>query len=110
MNDKSYDEFDPVPPGELKLDGGIRRFVLILRSAGVETFESCEGGSGHSMPEPTIRFHGNAWEGFRAYAAARTHALPVYALRRVYDVNDGELQGPYWEIVFRCKDSVPDTL
>lgn len=108
MNDQSYDEFDPVPAGELALDQGIRRYVLILRSHNVETFESCEGGSGHSMPEPTIRFYGNAWEGFRAYAAARTHALPVYALRRVYDVNDGELHGPYWELVFRNKDSPID--
>ncbi len=28
--------------------------VEVLRAAGVETFESCEGGAGHSYPEPTV--------------------------------------------------------
>ncbi len=98
-------EFDPVPSGEMALDAGIRRYVLILRSEGVETFESCEGGSGHPMPEPTIRFHGNAWAGFKAFAVAMTYGLPVYALRRVYDLNDGELHGPWWELTFRTKDA-----
>ncbi len=59
------------------------------------------------MPEPTIRFYGNPWEGFRAYAAAMTHGLPVFSLRRVYDLNDGELHGPWWELTFRTKDVTP---
>lgn len=42
------------------LDPGIKRWVEILNGQGVMTFESCEGGEGHSFPEPTIRFHGNA--------------------------------------------------
>ena len=83
------------------IDGGIRNAVRILQDEGVETFESCEGGENHSFPEPTIRFHGNNVEGFRAYSAAITHGLNVFALRRVYDVVEGELTGPWWEIVFR---------
>jgi hypothetical protein len=54
------------PSTDLELDAGIRRAVLILRSAGVETFESCEGGPGHAFPDPTIKFHGGAWAGYRA--------------------------------------------
>ena len=90
--------------GGLPLDDGIRRYVLILRSNGVETFESCEGGNGHPYPEPTIRFHGNSGEGFRAFGIAKTYGLPVAAIRRYYSVEDGELVGPQWEITFRAVD------
>jgi len=82
------------------LDPGIRRFVEALREEGVETFESCEGGPGHAYPEPTVRFHGERAEGFRALAVALTRALPVYALRRVWPMQDGEPTGPYWEMTF----------
>lgn len=82
------------------LDAGIRRAVEILNRVGIETYESCEGGSGHAYPEPTIRFHGDASEGFRAVAAALQHKLPVSAIRRVWDIIDGEPSGPTWEMVF----------
>ena len=82
------------------LDKGIRRYVEILRANGIETFESCEGGSGHSFPEPTIRFFGERAEGFRALSISLQHNLPVFALRRVWRVQDGEPVGPDWEIVF----------
>ncbi len=88
------------PVVDLDLDEGIRRAVLLLRSAGVETFESCEGGAGHAFPEPTVRFHGTAWEGHRAFAVAMEHRLPVLSVRRYYSVVDGELQGPWWEMTF----------
>ena len=52
-------EFDP------PLDVGIAPFVLVLMDAGIETFESCQGGAGHSYPVPTVRFHGKRGEGFR---------------------------------------------
>ncbi|MGH7475244.1 MAG: hypothetical protein ACRELD_03060 [Longimicrobiales bacterium] len=32
------------------LDAGIRSAVRLLIDAGVETFESCEGGLGHEHP------------------------------------------------------------
>jgi hypothetical protein len=82
------------------LDAGIERAVHILLNAGVETFESCEGGAGHAFPEPTIRFHGQREEGFRAFAAARQLGLPVSELRRVWPIVDGEPTGPWWEITF----------
>lgn len=34
-----------------------------LIAHGIETFESCQGGSGHSFPEPTVRFEGGLAEG-----------------------------------------------
>ncbi len=57
-------------PGEdawlASLDPGIARYVGVLDEAGVETFESCEGGPGHGFLEPTVRFYGDNSKGFRA--------------------------------------------
>jgi len=65
------------------LDPGVAPFVDILDEAGIETFESCQGGEGHSFPEPTVRFYGGRGEGFRAIAVAlQIGPLPVKALRR----------------------------
>lgn len=87
----------------VKLDPGIARAVVILIEAGVETFESCEGGPGHSFPEPTIRFSGRQMDGFRALGVALQACLPVSQLRRVWRIEDGEPTGPDWELVLsRC--------
>lgn len=83
------------------LDAGIRREVQTLRECGVETFESCEGGAGHAYREPTVRFHGDNVEGYRAYASAFQNGLTISDLRRVWPVINGELTGPYWELTFR---------
>lgn len=85
------------------MDAGIAPYVHILRREGIETYESCEGGVGHCFPEPTIRFCGGKAEGFRAFAIAAAHGLPVLSVRRIWTVDDGELTGPVWEIVFRQK-------
>jgi hypothetical protein len=89
---------------DMPLDHGIRRYVMVLRKEGVETFESCEGGQGHAFTEPTVRFHGNAAEGYRAFTAAMNYGLLVFSLRRSYQVIDGWLEGPWWE-----RHSVPRT-
>jgi len=88
------EEFNP------PLDAGIARAVHILRAAGVETFESCQGGSGHSYPKPTVRFHGNVGAGYHALGIALIHALPVSELRRTWSIEDKCPTGPYWELVF----------
>jgi hypothetical protein len=88
------------PHTEREIDPGIRHHVSVLRLAGVETFESCEGGEGHAFYEPTVRFHGDASEGFRALAVALRHQLKVSELRRYYSVQDGEPHGPHWEMTF----------
>lgn len=72
----------------------------ILGAAGVETYESCEGGPGHAYTEPSVRFHGQREEGFRALAVALAHGLPVLCIRRLWMVIDGEPTGPSWEMVF----------
>lgn len=83
------------------LDPGIAGYVDVLDGAGIETFESCEGGDGHAFPEPTVRFHGERGEGFRALAVAIQHRLPVGELRRYWQIVDGEPEGPDWELTFR---------
>jgi hypothetical protein len=85
------------------LDAGIRAYVETLAAEGVETFESCEGGEGHSMPEPTVKFYGEQGAGFHALAVALEHGLPVLDLRRSWMIIAGEPTGPYWELTFRQK-------
>jgi hypothetical protein len=87
-------QFDP------PLDLGICAAVQILNAGGIGIFESCEGGPGHAYPEPTIRFHGERAEGYKALAIALQAALPVAELRRVWPVIDGEPTGPYWQLTF----------
>jgi hypothetical protein len=92
----------PAPPVPFKYDKGIKRAVEILQAAGVETFESCEGGPGHAYPEPTIAFHGHPAAGWNALEACLNHGLPVRYLRRTWVISDGiEPTGPRWEITFR---------
>jgi hypothetical protein len=100
---QNFDEFEPST--DMPLDAGIRRFVLALRSGGIDTFESCEGGEGHAFTEPTIRFNGAMAEGFKAFAVAKELGLPVYKLRLSYSVDGDFLMGPWWEMVFATTDS-----
>jgi hypothetical protein len=87
-------------PHDHIIDPGIVRAVRALQAAGVETFESCQGGAGHAFPEPTVRFHGGHAEGFRALSAAAEAGLLVDALRRVWTILDGVPTGPNWELTF----------
>ena len=82
------------------LDAGIRAIVIALAEGGVETFESCEGGPGHSYPEPTVRFEGDSSEGLRALSVALAHGLPVKALRRSWGILEKMVHGPWWEMTF----------
>ena len=84
--------FDP------PLDPGIADAVEVLNAVNVETFESCQGGEGHTYPEPTIRFHGDRSEGFRALAVALRAGLPVKSLRRAWPIVENEPTGPCWEL------------
>ncbi len=82
------------------LDAGIAKTVVVLRDAGVETFEACQGGPGHAYPEPTVRFHGNMAAGLHALAVVTKEGLPVAALRRVWPIQGGMPTGPWWELTF----------
>lgn len=84
------------------LDAGIRRAVQVLLDAGIETFESCEGGEGHSYPGPAVRFHGGSGEGWKALGVCITFDLKPTNLRRVwYVLARNSPTGPYWEITFK---------
>ncbi len=96
------------PASDSPLDQGVRPYVEALHDAGIETFESCEGGEGHAYPEPTVRFHGSRAEGFRALTVALQHNLPVLSLRRAWPIIDGEPTGPWWELAF-YEVSVPES-
>jgi hypothetical protein len=86
------------------LDAGIRRAVAVLIDAGIETFESCEGGPGHSYPKPAVRFHGGPGVGWHALGVCLALNLRPTDLRRIWYVLDrNDPHGPYWEIVFREK-------
>lgn len=85
---------------EPPLDEGIREIVHTLIAAGIETFESCEGGVGHCYAEPTVRFEGGISEGYRAISVALAYGLPVLNLRRAWNIQDGMLHGPWWEMTF----------
>src|SRR5947209_6117408 len=74
----------PSPPVPGRLDRGIRKAVEILQANGVETYQSCEGGPGHSYPEPTICFYGTVAAGMRAVAVALDFGMPVLDLRRTW--------------------------
>ena len=85
----------------MDLDPGIERAVSVLQAANIHTFESCEGGAGHSFMWPTVKFYGTPAEGWRALAVVQELGLPVRSLERSWDLEDGEPSGPYWKLVFR---------
>lgn len=86
-----------------RLDPGIRHYVLVLRSEGIETCQSCQGGPGHAYLEPTIEFYGAQEAGLRAVAAAIAHGLPVAELRREWSIRNGEIDGPIWTVTFNLR-------
>jgi hypothetical protein len=88
-------------PGYSGMDAGIREAVRILIENGIETIQSCQGGTGHAYPEPTVEFTGSFGAGFRALAVAMEHGLQVSELRRVWSMQDGEPVGPHWAMTFR---------
>lgn len=90
------------------LDDGIRHYVELLQSKGVETCQSCQGGPGHTYLEPTVDFRGGRGEGLRALGVALTHGLPVSELRRVWSIEDGEPTGPIWSMVFSKRSDTHD--
>jgi len=97
------------------VDEGIKEAVEILREHGIETYESCQGygtsqtgisescdeqGKQHVHEYPFILFHGDKSEGYKAVGIAIQNGLRVASLNRVWDVIDGELDGPTWELRF----------
>ena len=73
---------------------------MLLRDGGIETVESCQGGEGHSYHDPTVRFVGGPYTGFKALSLAMMYGLPVYNLSRTWKMIDGEPTGPEWLLTF----------
>ena len=82
------------------LDDGIKEYVEVLAENGIETYQSCEGGEGHSYPEPIVCFYGEISEGFRALAIAIENDLPVDELRQFWSIQDKQPVGPDWALTF----------
>ena len=87
------------PPWD-KVDEGIKPILKVLYEEGIETFESCQGGTGHAFPFPTVKFSGGISEGYRAFAIALQYDLRPLFLRRAYYILNKELVGPEWEMTF----------
>lgn len=98
------------PPFEgplyVRVDDGIARAVRILWGAGIQTYESCEGGPGHSARDPFVRFFGTHGTGYRALGIAMEWGLPVVRLNYSHHVVDGEVDGPFCELVFLKTDAL----
>lgn len=106
------------------VDAGIQRAVVIFNMFNIETCQSCEGSNDidgvnpvkfldkteHVYYEPTIDFRGGPMEGFKVLAIAREHGLDVKSIQRKWDIIDGEVTGPLWQIIFwRRMDPMSDT-
>ncbi len=100
----------PLPPiiegGDNVLDDGIRRLVRMLRYHGVETLQSCEGGTGHAYPEPTVDFAGDEGAGLYALGITLSMGFKVQCLNRHYTVSHGEITETYWQIILWQKDTL----
>jgi hypothetical protein len=94
-----HQPFEPVTGCDL----GIAGWVNLLRFHGIETCQSCQGGEGHSYPEPTIDFHGDAHEGwYAASIALRTgtfEGLRPWRLSRTWHLSTGEPTDLVWQLV-----------
>jgi len=82
------------------LDDGIIGVVKVLREAGIDTFDSCQGGPSHASERPVVWFKGNESEGFRAEEIATAAGYQVFHISRFWYTRQGERFGPYWEIAF----------
>ena len=88
------------------ITGAARRvgasIARVLHAAGFETCQSCQGGKGHSYPEPTIDMValGDDAQGFGALAALRQYGLPVAELSITWRIANGLPFEKLWRIVF----------
>ncbi len=95
---------EPIKTRDTRLDPKIEPIVKLFNASGIETFESCQAGRGHWFHEPTVRFRGDSDEGYYAVSVALHHDLHPTRLRRYWNLQNGELIGPRWEILFRLPD------
>lgn len=95
------------------IDLGIVHAVKLLRDAGCDTFEACEGGHRddgrpHAYAEPTVRFEGSAGDALRAADLCIAPGLPIRRAGVCWQIarnGDGLLDRdrPLCELAFREK-------
>lgn len=77
-------QLNRVLPNYETIDEGIREAVKILSENGFDTFESCEGGEGHSFDLPIVRFNGNIKNCKQAYTLCENAGLNILTCERVF--------------------------
>lgn len=82
------------------LDLGIVRAVRILKEGDIFTIESCEGGRGHSYPEPTVKFSGGPSQGWKAASLLMERGLPIRRIGQMWTFEYGLPTGPHWIVTF----------
>lgn len=92
------DLFEPPTEDEIiaDLDPGIRAAVVLLREHGVDTAESCQGGTGHAYPHAVIHFGGDDHAGLHAVWLLENAGYHVSELVRIWDLNAGTFAG--WRV------------
>ena len=78
------------------LKANIDNAARTMHRAGIDVFESHEGESGQAFDGPAIKFRGNALAG---YKALMDNGFAVSRVKHVWEVANGQLEGPWWEIV-----------
>lgn len=87
----------------LSLDPGIRFAVRVLHADDIDTCQSCQGGKGHSYPEPSIDMVAGSddAEGFAAVAALQRYGLPIRSVSLVWEIShSGTPYEKLWRITF----------
>ncbi len=85
------------------LDSGIRFAVRVLHAAGgIETCQSCQGGTGHAYDRPTVDMlaSGDDAVGFHALAALQAYGLPIADLSIVWHIKNGLPYEKLWRVTF----------
>jgi hypothetical protein len=83
-----------VPPTAHSIGGSASQSKCCAMGASRLTSHD-QGEAGHSLPEPTVRFHETDADGFRALAIVMSFDLPVLSLRRFWTMTYGEPTGPH---------------
>lgn len=85
------------------LDKGIRFPVRVVNAAGIRTNQSCQGGSGHSYPYPSIDIEDSPTVGFAVLHALEQYGIRCRAINRHWriDAEDGTVADVFWRIELR---------
>ena len=74
--------------------------IAALRAVGLEPSRVYYGQGEHAGAVTSVLFAGDRNDGWHALAAALKAGLEVAELRRIWNVSEGELVGPWWEMTF----------